>query len=297
MLLEKSIPFNYTLKKVKLDILIILIIGITTHMIKKNFNEVFPEMPIAIPAFIGTAISVILSFKLNQSYDRWWEARKVWGSIVNDSRTFVLQLQAFLPKNSKLTVKKIAFRHIAWCFSLANSLRGLSSLENLENFLTKEEIDFISKHSNKPLAILQLNSVDIAELKDKEQIEVFSHVQLNNVISSFTNSMGMAERIKNTIFPVTYSVFLHAFIYLFIITLSISLQNIEIIYELPLLVVISSVFLMLENAAKDMQDPFSNKPTDTAMTSISTTIEINIKQLVSEENIPEPFAPGKFYLM
>ena len=297
MLLEKSIPFSYTIKKVKYDIIIILMIGLITHFIKKNFTDIFPEMPIAIPAFIGTAISVILSFKLNQSYDRWWEARKIWGSIVNDSRTLVLQLQAFLPKGNDVAIKTIAFRHIAWCISLTNSLRGLDPLKNLEKFLSPAELAAIAAHTNKPLAILQLNTLDIAHLKDKEQLEIFSHVRLSHVLSSLVNSMGMAERIKNTIFPVTYRVFLHAFIYLFIITLSISLQNIEIIYELPLLVVISSVFLMLENAAKHMQDPFSNTPTDTAMTSISTCIEINIKQLIKEEDVPQPFPADKFFVM
>lgn len=297
MLLEKSIPVGYTLKKIKYDIVTILIIGLVTHFIKKNFTDIFPEMPIAIPAFIGTAISVILSFKLNQSYDRWWEARKIWGSIVNDSRTLILQLQSFLPKGNEIAIKIIALRHIAWCYCLTNSLRGRDPLKGLAKFLNPAELEAIEHHNNKPLAILQLNTLHIHKLKNKEQLEIFSHIQLNNVISSFTNSMGMAERIKNTIFPVTYRVFLHAFIYLFIITLSISLQNIEIIYELPLLVVISTVFLMLENTAKHMQDPFSNAPTDTAMSSISTTIEINLKQLIKEEDVPLPFPKDKFFVM
>jgi ion channel-forming bestrophin family protein len=297
MLLERSIPFNYTIKKVKYDIITILAIGLVTHFIKKNFTDIFPEMPIAIPAFIGTAISVLLSFKLNQSYDRWWEARKIWGSIVNDSRTLVLQLQGFLPRGNENAIKTIAYRHIAWCYSLTNALRGMDPLKNLEGYLTKEELAAIATHNNKPLAILQLNTIDLADLRDKQQLEIFNHVQLSTVLSSFTNSMGMAERIKNTIFPVTYRVFLHAFIYLFIITLSISLQNIEIIYELPLLVVISTVFLMLENAANHMQDPFSNKPTDTAMTSISTCIEINIKHLIKDEHVPKPYPAEKFFVM
>ena len=297
MLLEKSIPLSYTIKKVKYDIVIVLLIGLVTHFIKENFNNVFPEMPIAIPAFIGTAISIILSFKLNQSYDRWWEARKVWGSIVNDSRTLVLQLQSLLPKGNEVAIKIIVLRHIAWCYCLTNSLRGRDPLKGLEKFLNPAELEAIETHNNKPLAILQLNTLHITRLKNKEQLEIFSHVQLNNVLSSFTNSMGMVERIKNTIFPVTYRVFLHGFIYLFIITLSISLQNIEIIYELPLLVVISTVFLMLENTAKHMQDPFSNAPTDTAMSSISTTIEINLKQLIKEDDVPLPFPKDKFFVM
>lgn len=297
MLLDKKIPLGYTVEKVKYDVIVITIIGLIAHFVKLNYKDTFPEMPIAIPAFIGTAISVILSFKLNQSYDRWWEARKIWGSIVNDSRTLVLQLQAFTSKGNEDVVRTIAYRHIAWCYSLTNSLRGLDALKDLEKFLSPVELEMISAHTNKPLAILQLNTHDIAQLKEKQQLETFTHVQLNATIASFTNSMGMAERIKNTIFPVTYLVFLHVFIYLFIITLSISLQDIEIIYELPLLVVISSVFLLLEKAAKYMQDPFSNKPTDTAMTTISTCIEINIKQLLNDKDVPSPHPPEQFYMM
>lgn len=297
MLLDKAIPLSYTLRKVKYDIVVITIIGLFTHFLKLNFNGTFPEMPIAIPAFIGTAISVILSFKLNQSYDRWWEARKIWGSIVNDSRTLVLQLQSFVAKGNDRIIKRIAYRHIAWCFSLTHSLRGLDPFKNLEKFLTADELEFIAAHNNKPLAILQLNMTDISSLREQQQLETFTHVQLNNTIVSFTNSMGMAERIKNTIFPVTYRAFLHVFIYLFIITLSISLQNIGLIYELPLLIVISTVFLLLEKAAKHMQDPFSNKPTDTAMMTISTGIEINIRQLLEEKEVPEPYPSRSFYSM
>ncbi len=297
MLLDTVVPLSYTLKKIKYDIVVVTTIGLFTHFIKSNFNGNFPEMPIAIPAFIGTAISVILSFKLNQSYDRWWEARKIWGSIVNDSRTLILQLQAFTAKGNEGAIKKIAYRHMAWCFCLTNSLRGLDPLKNLEKFLSLSDLEMIAVHTNKPLAILQLNTADISHLKECQQLETFTHVQLNNTIASCTNSMGMAERIKSTIFPVTYRVFLHVFIYLFIITLSISLQNIGIIYELPLLIVISGVFLLLEKAAKHMQDPFSNRPTDTAMTTISTNIEINIRQLLKETDVPEPHPAEKFYSM
>lgn len=109
--------------------------------------------------------------------------------------------------------------------------------------------------------------------------------------------MGMAERIKSTIFPTTYRSFLHFIIYVFIITLSISLRDIESYFEIPLLLIISSAFFLLEKSAKHLQDPFSNLPTDTAMTAIARTIEINIKQLINEKEIPNPQQPANFYLL
>src|SRR6478609_9514027 len=101
MLLSNDIPIKYIFNKIKIELLIVTVIGVITNYLTHCFNSVIQDMPIAIPAFIGTAISVLLSFKLNQSYDRWWEARKIWGAIVNDSRTFVLQLQSFLKKENE----------------------------------------------------------------------------------------------------------------------------------------------------------------------------------------------------
>ena len=110
------------------------------------------------------------------------------------------------------------------------------------------------------------------------------------------NYMGMAERIKSTIFPVTYRLFLHSLIYLFIVTLSISLGNLKLYFEIPLLLIIASFFFLLESTATHLQDPFSNKPTDTAMTAIATNIEINIKQLLNEKEIPAGVKTDDFYL-
>jgi putative membrane protein len=281
MLLNKKIPLSYIIKKIRLEIIFVTIIGLGAFYVTHLFEEEIPDMPITIPAFLGTAISVILSFKLNQSYDRWWEARKIWGSIVNDSRSLIIQLQSFLPKGSENEIKKIAFRHIGWCFSLGQSLRGLNPTYNLDKYLSEEELSGVSDHVNKPLAILQLNSLHLKQIKDSNGLEIFSHIQINNTVVNLTNAMGMCERIKTTVFPATYRLFLHMFIYLFVVTLSIALTDIQGYFEIPLLLVISSTFFLLEKTATHLQDPFSNKPTDTAMTAIATTIEINIKQILS----------------
>ena len=296
MLINTKIPISYLFSKVKYEVFFVVIIGILVHYLTSQFKNVIPMMPITIPAFIGTAISVILSFKLNQSYDRWWEARKIWGSIVNDSRSFVLQLQSFVAKEDQNQIRQIAFRHIAWCYSLGQSLRGLDPIENLENFITPEDIKEIETQTNKPLGLLQLNTLQIKELKEKRSINIFSQVQLNNTLVNFSNYMGMAERIKSTIFPITYRIFLHFFIYIFIVTLSIALRDIESYFEIPLLLTISTTFFLLEKSATHLQDPFRNRPTDTPVTAIARTIEINIKDLLKEKEIPKPHEPEKFYL-
>jgi putative membrane protein len=295
MLLNKRQSIFYILYKVKAEFFYTLGIEFLISFFTYKFYADIPKMAISIPAFLGTAISVILSFKLNQSYDRWWEARKVWGSIVNDSRSFTLQLQAFIDKDNDADIKQIAFRHIAWCFSLGQSLRGLDPLKDLEKLISEDDIKKIGSHNNKPLALLQLNILQIAELKNNGKTDIYGKVQLNILLVNFSNAMGMAERIKSTVFPVTYRVFLHLMIYIFVITLS--LGDINLFFEVPLLLILSTGFFVLERTATQLQDPFENAPTDTPMTTIATNIEINIKQLLKETDIPDPFQPNKFYLL
>lgn len=295
MLLNKRIPISYILNKVKYDLIIVLSVSLSALFITNRYQELLPEMPLTIPAFIGTAISILLSFKLSQSYDRWWEARKVWGAIVNDSRSLVIQLQSLTSKGNDEKIKKIAFRQIAWCYSLGQSLRELNPTDNLDEFISEEDLKEIKKHKNKPLALLQLNASDIKQLKETNQLDIFSQLQLDNTLVRLCDAQGKSERIKTTVFPVTYRLFLHAIIYLFVVTLAIALR-VDGLFEVPLLVAISSAFFLLEKTATHMQDPFENRPTDTAMTAIAKTIEINIKQLLKETEVPKPNQQDKFHL-
>ncbi len=295
MLLNKKIPLTYIFGKIKFEIIYTTVIWVITYFLAHESAGVDPKLPVTVPAFLGTAISIILSFKLSQSYDRWWEARKIWGSIVNESRTFVLHLQSFVKPARIDDIKKIAFRHIAWCFCLGDSLRGLDATGRLDKYLSPDDLDAISKHRNKPLAILQLNARHIKRLKDDDALDIRHQIHIHLSLSNFSNAMGMAERIKSTVFPMTYRIFLHWIIYLFIVVLSLALYEVDWYVELPLLLVISSLFFLLEKTATQLQDPFENVPTDTAMTTIATNIEINIKQLLNEIEIPQPLTSSTFY--
>ncbi|WP_247237879.1 bestrophin family protein [Telluribacter sp. SYSU D00476] len=296
MLLNKKVPVAYIFNKVKVEFIFVLIISLCVLFLTDEYQDFLPEMPLTVPAFIGTAISILLSFKLNQSYDRWWEARKVWGSIVNDSRSFVIQLQMLTARGNDTAIQKIAYRQIAWCYCLGRSLRGLDPLDNLEGLLSAEDFAAIKLHNNKSLALLQMHGRDIKELKENNQLDLFSQVQLDSTLVRLCEAQGKAERIKSTVFPVTYRLFLHYIIYLFVITLSISLEDVAGYFEVPLLMVLSMAFFLLERSATHMQDPFENRPTDTAMTAIARTIEINIRQLLKETDVPAPHQPEEFYL-
>ena len=297
MLLKRpKIPLHYIANKIKFDLLYVLIVSLSVLFLTDKYVIFMPEMPLTIPAFIGTAISILLSFSISQSYDRWWEARKIWGAIVNDSRSFVLQLQTLTKDGDQEKIRMIALRQIGWCYSLGQTLRGLSPTENLEKFISKEELNEIEQHQNKPLALLQLHGKNIKEMRDLQQLDAFSQIQLDQTLIRLCDAQGKAERIKSTVFPVTYRMFLHGTIYLFVITLAISLR-VDGLFETPLLVAISSAFFLLEKSATHMQDPFENRPTDTPVTAIARTIEINIKQLIKHEDIPNAHQADGFYII
>jgi putative membrane protein len=141
--------------------------------------------------------------------------------------------------------------------------------------------------------LLQLNILQITELKNSGKTDVFKFKLIPTLVN-FSNAMGGRKNKKHCFFC-NYRVFLHLMIYIFVITLSISMGANIPLFEVPLLLIISLGFFVLEKTATLLQDPFENNPTDTAMTTIATNIEINIKQLLKEADIPKPLKPHSFY--
>ena len=302
MLIENKIPLRYIFKQIRADVAWVFLFSVCFQILESFFATSMPPIPGQLPTILGSAISLILAFKINQSYDRWWEARKVWGAIVNDSRSFTLQLKGFMKEDvlgaaAPGALKQLVYRQIAWCYSLSQSLRGLDPTAGLAQYLSEEELAYIRQHNNKPLALLDLHTNQLKALRQQQAIEAFEHVQLDNTLVRLCDSMGKAERINSTVFPVTYRLLVHMFIYLFLVALSLSLVETIGLVEVPILLAFASIFFLLEKTAKYLQDPFRNKPTDTPMTAISRNIEINLKQLLEEKDVPSPMAPESFYLM
>lgn len=303
MLLERRIPLDYISRSAWRDFLIVVAISIAGALLVEYERPYLPELPVTIAAFLGTAISLILSFKLNQTYDRWWEARKVWGAIVNDSRSLVRQVLSFTADAANdeakvaALVRRTALRQVAWCYCLGQSLRGLDWRVQTVDHLGDDEIAELERHDNRPVALLQLHARSLAALAARGAVTDYQRIAIDDMLSRLTDSMGRAERIRNTVFPRTYRMFLKAFIYVFITVLSISLGEVEGYWEILVTTVISTPFLLLERTSTQMQDPFSNLPTDTPVTAIARAIEINILQLLGERDVPPPYPPDSFYLM
>lgn len=295
MLITTKIPLAFIFNSIWKDIFFVFFVALTTVIIYRYVD--IANIPPNITGLVGTSISLVLAFKLGQSYDRWWEARKIWGAIVNDSRTLVVQLRSFSRGEQPEIIEKIADRQIGWCYALGLSLRKLSPFDTVSQFVTSEELDYIKKHKNIPLALLDLHSADIATLKNKDSINNFQEIQLDKTIVRLCESMGRAERIKNTVFPTTYRLFLRWFIYIFVILLSITLAETDGYGDVPLLLLITIPFFLLEKTAYFLQDPFENRPTDIAVTQIADTIHMNIKQLIQSKDLPEASVSDEFFVM
>ena len=291
MILNRKIPLSYIVKSTYVDICIVA--AFTAVVTSIHLQVEFFHFPMAISTFLGTAISLVLSFNLSLSYDRWWEGRKIWGEIVNDSRALILQLQSFTSEEDKPLVEKIAHAQIVWTYTLAAALRQDSSGDSLKRYLSDTFLPDIERARHKPLYI---NSEMKKQVKALQSLNDFQQVQVDSTMMRLVGHMGKAERIKNTVFPKEFQLVLHLSIYLFLGFLSISLANLGHHWETLLLVAIAAPFFLLETTARHLQNPFENLPTDVPITSISRNIEINILSLLEAEDIPEPLADNGFYL-
>lgn len=288
MLLKKNIPFSYVFGKIKYEIIVIALYSIAIAVLYNTYHITRITIPIAIPTILGTVISLLLGFRSNQAYDRWWEARHIWGAIVNDSRTLGRQVMNYthdsLENNAIMSFQdRMIRRQIAWTYSLAKHLRGHSSDAIIEKYLSKQEQEYVKSIDNVPTAILDLMGRDLRLAMEEGWINRFQQVEIDNTLTRLTDAMGKCERIKNTVFPSTYSLYIHLSLLLFIALLPFGVIEYFGLFEIPLVVAISACFLLIEKMAIHLQDPFENKPTDTPMTHIATNIEKNLLQLYGLE--------------
>lgn len=298
MIVETRVPFSYIKEKVVFDVIVVVILGALIEAGMIYYRPYLPKVPVPIPAFLGTAISLILSFKLSQSYDRWWEARKIWGAIVNDSRTLARQLLSFAgAEEFRPIVERMVRRQIAWCHCLGQSLRGLPWTDGSAKYLDEQEVREVGAHSNKSLSLLQRHADDLSALSAQGALTDYQRISIDETLTRLTDAMGKAERIKSTVFPTSYRLYLHMFIYLFILLLSLALAEIRGYWEVLIVTAIAISFFLLEKTARYLQDPFNNVPTDTPVSAIARTIEINLLQLMGAKDVPEPLKPNDFYLM
>jgi putative membrane protein len=303
MLLKKNIPLKYVFGKIKYEVLLIAVYTTVVVVVHDRFNLRDMAIPLSVPMIMGTVISLLLAFRSNQAYDRWWEARTIWGAIVNDSRSFSRQVLSFIDDsyNSEEIQhfrERMIRRQVAWCYALTQSLRGLDAHEGLDKHISKREVAAVSRYTSVPMALLELHARDLNYALKQGWINEFQQIQLDQTLSRLCDAMGKCERIKNTVFPATYSLYIHFAMNFFILLLPFALIENFGLVEIPMVVAIASSFLLIEKMAIHLQDPFDNKPTDTPMTTISRNIERDLKQMLNDHQIgTENVADNKYYVM
>ena len=151
--------------------------------------------PLPVIAIMGTVIGLLLAFRTNSCYGRWWEARILWGAIVNDSRTWTRQLLEFTASTGtecQTTLTRMCHRQIAWCYALSRGLRGQEATQDLGNLLAEEEICEI-REKHLPNLLLLRQGQELRALRQQGHLETLEFVELEKTLLRLTNAMGGCE--------------------------------------------------------------------------------------------------------
>lgn len=279
-----------------------------------------PFQPLSI---IGIAVAFYIGFKNSQSYDRFWEARKIWGGIVNYSRTWANQVLSLVADDHE-TKRILIYRHIGWINALRIQLRRPTSFSIKENgavermfkrhgernptcdgireFISDEEFSDLEIRKNVATHLVKLQGLHLKTLLEHHKITEFDKQVFHHTLEEFYNLQGKCERIKNTPFPRQYAYFSTIFTWLFVLLLPFGLLNVFedelaeiaqsfhpwfIFLMIPFSVLISWIFTTMEKVGSNSEDPFEGRVNDVPMTALCRTIEIDLKDMLDEENLPE----------
>lgn len=247
------------------------------------FFQIEPRLHSGIFSLLGIVLSILLVFRTNTAYDRWWEGRKLWGALVNNTRNLALMLNVNLPKED-IKSKDYFARHISnFCIALRDHLRQGTKLEELE--LLEEERDEIKSKIHQPnhLAMWIYNKMHVIY-----KAGVFSDADLINLKvqhQSLLDILGACERIKKTPIPFSYSVYIKVFISIYCLLLPIGLYMDFGLYTVPLTMFIAFAMIGLELMAQEIEEPFGLDCNDLPTGDIAMTIKRNVHELLENENL------------
>ncbi|PWV49521.1 bestrophin family protein [Chitinophaga sp. S165] len=250
-----------------------LIAFLELEILKLSPNSDLKQITL-IHSLLGFVISLLLVFRTNTAYDRWWEGRRQWGSLVNNCRNLALKLEAMLPVSN--TASREFFRIMIpnYAFAMKNHLRNTYKADELLPVAGVQ----LDPDKHVPNQIAKLILAHVHELYRQGQFTGEQLLTINLELQSFTDIVGACERIRNTPIPFSYSVFIKKFIFFFVMTLPLGYVFTLHYLVIPVVVFIFYVLASLELIAEEIEDPFgldaNDLPTD--------TISANIRKHVSE---------------
>jgi ion channel-forming bestrophin family protein len=245
---------------------------------------------------IGLALAIFLGFRNNAAYDRFWEGRKLWGQLVNSSRSFAREVLTLVvpPANRQLNDAEVREfqedlirRMIAYVHAFRHHLRDSSPFDDLSGFIPEADFARLQQTKNVPIAILLDIGLRLRAAWRDGWISDFHFATIERTLSTITDVQGGCERIKNTPIPFAYTVLLHRTAAFYCLFLPFGIID-TVRWLTPLVVaLISQAFLGLDEIGGEIEEPFGTEPQDLPLTSISRTIEVNLLQAIERKEVPE----------
>lgn len=277
--------------------------ALAAYLIYLLFDVSHISIPPSVVAILGAALAIILAFRNASAYERWWEARSLWGEMVNESRTFTRQALTVvdpvnIPNELLDACYKLVRGQIAWVNALRLQMRNDSDPEvwqkEVGTYFTPEEFAFFLSKSNKATHIGIHQGRVIKELNANGVLDTYSYIQIDDTLTRITAIQGDCERINDTPLPRPYDYYTRIFLALFILFFPFGMVDIFSSLKftwvlVPITVVVGWMFYQIYVFGKILSRPFDNIETDVPMTSICRDIEIDLKEIIGDANIPEPF--------
>jgi len=309
MIVKNNFNLSKVLWNIRFEAFTTILVSVAIYLLHK-FNAMVITLPFSIAGILGSALAIFVAFRNQSSYARWWEARTIWGGIVNNSRIFARQIIANVDNAvaiGKVTQidadnykKEMIDRQIAFAHSLRLHLRKQDNVEEFKHLLVENEFNELKQKQNRPNILLHTQGLRIKQAMQKEILGAFDNISMEPNLATFSNWQGSCERIKNTPLPMNYQYFTKLFLYVFIFVLPICLigdftkMNIGFLL-IPVSFVISFVFAVMNRVGEINENPFENQMSDIPMTALCNTIERDLKEMLGEQ-MPEKLVPQDGFL-
>jgi putative membrane protein len=227
----------------------------------------------------GFIISLVLVFRINSAYDRWWEGRKLWGSLLNNSRNLAIKLNAIISQTSLNERKHLAALIANYAYVLKEHLRGNKSPILIEEtiILNKEKYN---DASHKPNYIAKQITQYCIELCQNNLKTPNDYLIISENIDDLTEICGACERIKSTPIPYSYSIFIKKIVFIYIITLPIAFGLTAGFWSIPIVMIMFYAFASLELISEEIEDPFGTDENDLPTDEIAEKIKLNTQEIL-----------------
>lgn len=255
-----------------------LVTGLVCFLEKKYIHGEVPALTI-FHQISGFVISLVLVFRINTAYDRWWEGRKLWGSLVNNSRNLAIKLNSLLAETDLDTRKELHALISNFAFSMKEHLRNNTAKEDIKfgAMLTEEAY---MKVSHKPNYIAQRLTILCLDLCKKNNHTPNDYLILSENLNQLTDICGACERVKNTPIPYSYSIFIKKMIFLYIITMPFGFGLTIGYWSIPIVMIMFYAFASLELISEEIEDPFGTDSNDLPTDEISVKIKENVREIL-----------------